>query len=146
MNQNDNLYKEISAILKYPSIFMVKQFLTSFPLEIEEAAKIDGCSRVKTIWKIFVSLSKPLLGLLFFNGFTASWNDYMGPQMYLTAERYPLATALFGSVYFLRNKLEVTLEPVTMAACVLFTIPVVVAFFLLQKYLVQGIVTTGIKG
>ena len=84
--------------------------------------------------------------LLFFNGFTASWNDYMGPQMYLTAERYPLATALFGSVYFLRNKPEVTLEPVTMAACVLFTIPVVVVFFLLQKYLVQGIVTTGIKG
>ena len=128
------------------SIFMVKQFLTSFPLEIEEAAKIDGCSRVKIIWKIFVPLSKPLLGLLFFNGFTASWNDYMGPQMYLTSERYPLATALFGSVYFLRNKPEVTLEPVTMAACVLFTIPVVVVFFILQKYLVQGIVTTGIKG
>lgn len=73
---------------------MVKQFLTSFPLEIEEAAKIDGCSRVKIIWKIFVPLSKPLLGLLFFNGFTASWNDYMGPQMYLTAEQWRCCTSL----------------------------------------------------
>ncbi len=128
------------------TIFLVKQFLTSFPLEIEEAAKMDGCSRVGIIFRIFVPLSKPLLGLLFFNGFNASWNDFMGPQMYLTSEKYPLATALFGNVYFLRNKPEVTLEPLTMAACVLFTIPVVVVFFMLQKYLVQGIVTTGIKG
>ena len=128
------------------TIFLVKQFLTSFPLEIEEAAKIDGCSRVGIIPRIFVPLSKPLLGLMFFNAFSAAWNDFMGPQMFLTADKYPLATALFGNVYFLRNKPEVTLEPLTMAACVLFTIPIVVIFFLLQKYLVQGIVTTGIKG
>ncbi len=128
------------------TIFLVKQFLASFPIEIEEAAKIDGCNRVGIIYRIFVPLSKPLLGLMFFNAFIGAWNDFLGPQMYLTSENYPLATALFGNVYFLPNKPEIVLEPLTMAACVLFTLPVVVLFFILQKYLVQGIVTTGIKG
>lgn len=128
-------------------VFLVKQFMTAFPREIEEAAKIDGCSRFGLILRIFVPLSKPILGLIVFNQFCSAWNDYMGPYMFLSGKRMPLFTALFGNVYFLEGKREMTLEPVVMAACVLFSIPVVIIlFFVLQRYLVEGIVTTGLKG
>lgn len=66
--------------------------------------------------------------------------------MFLTGDKYPLATAMFGNIYFLPNKPEIILEPVMMAACVLFTLPVIIIFFFFQKYLVQGIVTSGLKG
>ncbi len=127
-------------------IFMTKQFMASFPKEIEEAAKIDGCSRLGIIFRIFVPLSIPVLALIVFNQFSAAWNDYMGPYMFLSGNQMPLATALFGNVYFLEGKREVSLEPVTLAACVLFSIPVVIMFFILQRYLVEGISTTGLKG
>lgn len=64
----------------------------------------------------------------------------------LYGKQMPLSTALFGNVYFLEGKREMTLEPVVMAACVLFSIPVVILFFVLQRYLMEGIVTTGLKG
>lgn len=127
------------------NIFLVKQFMSSFPREIEEAAKVDGCSFLKQIVKIIIPLSKPLYALLFFNAFIGAWNDYLGPQMFLTSEKYPLATAMFSNLYFLPNKPDVLLEPITMAACVIFTVPVILIFFCFQKYLVQGIVTTGLK-
>lgn len=127
-------------------IFLTKQFMASFPRELEEAAKIDGCSRVGIIWRIFIPLSKPVLGLIVFNQFTGAWNDYMGPYMFLSGKQMPLSTALFGNVYFMPGKREVSLEPVTLAACVMFSIPVVIMFFVLQRYLVEGIVTTGLKG
>lgn len=127
-------------------IFLTKQFLQSFPRELEEAAKIDGCSLIGIIWRIFLPLSKPIMGIIIFTQFTGSWNDYMGPYMFFDASKYPLAAVLFGNMYFIPNKPDVTLEPITMAACVLFSIPVVILFFCMQKYLVEGIVTTGIKG
>lgn len=128
------------------NIFLVKQFMSSFPRELDDAARVDGCGFVRMILQIVIPLSKPLYALLFFNAFVGAWNDYMGPQMFLTGEKYPLATAMFGNLYFLPNKPEILLEPVTMAACVLFTLPVIVIFFFFQKYLVQGIVTSGLKG
>lgn len=128
------------------NIFLVKQFMSSFPKELDDAAKVDGCGFVRMIVQIVIPLSKPLYALLFFNAFIGAWNDYMGPQMFLTEKNYPLATAMFGNLYFLPNKPEVILEPVTMAACVIFTIPVILVFFFFQKYLVQGIVTSGLKG
>lgn len=128
------------------NIFLVKQFMSSFPRELDDAARVDGCGFVRMILQIVIPLSKPLYALLFFNAFVGAWNDYMGPQMFLTGDKYPLATAMFGNLYFLPNKPEILLEPVTMAACVLFTLPVIAIFFFFQKYLVQGIVTSGLKG
>lgn len=128
------------------NIFLVKQFMSSFPRELDDAAKVDGCGFLRMILQIVIPLSKPLYALLFFNAFVGAWNDYMGPQMFLTGDKYPLATAMFGNIYFLPNKPEIILEPVMMAACVLFTLPVIVIFFFFQKYLVQGIVTSGLKG
>jgi multiple sugar transport system permease protein len=127
-------------------IFLTKQFLQSFPRELEEAAKIDGCSLIGIIWRIFLPLSKPIMAIIIFNQFCGTWNDYMGPYMFFDSKKYPLAAALFGNMYFIKDKAEVILEPVTMAACVLFSIPVIFMFFVMQKYLVEGIVTTGIKG
>ena len=128
------------------NIFLVKQFMSSFPRELDDAAKVDGCGFLRMIAQIVIPLSKPLYALLFFNAFVAAWNDYMGPQMFLTGDKFPLATAMFGNIYFLPDKPEIILEPVLMAACVLFTLPVIILFFFFQKYLVQGIVTSGLKG
>lgn len=128
------------------NIFLVKQFLTSFPKSIEESAQIDGAGYFRQIISVIVPCSKPLLALLFFNAFVGGWNDYLGPQMFLTSDKFPLATAMFGNLYYIPNKPSLSLEPVTMAACVIFTVPVVILFFFFQKHLVKGIVTSGIKG
>lgn len=127
-------------------IFLLRQFLSTFPKELEEAAKIDGCNPVSIMTRIFLPLSVPALAVVFFFEFNAAWGDYMGPYMYLDAKLYPLAIALFGISYFVPSRPDIVLQPVTFAAALLMSLPVFILFFFCQKYLVQGIVTTGIKG
>lgn len=127
------------------NIFMVKQFMASFPRELEEAAKIDGCGFLRQFIRVVIPCCKPLVVLLFFNAFLGAWNEYMGPQLYFKSDKYPLSTALFGNLYYMASKPEVPLEPIRLAACLLFTVPIFILFFFCQKYLVQGIVTTGLK-
>lgn len=127
-------------------IFLFRQFLSSLPRDLEDAARIDGCSTFTMITRIFVPLSWPSIAVVAMLDFNGAWGDYMTGYMFLSPKNYPLSTALISTSYSLPNQPTIQLEPVINAAAVLLTLPVIVVFFLGQRYLVEGIVTTGIKG
>lgn len=123
-------------------IFLIRQFFLGIPKDLEDAAKIDGCSTFRTYWQIFLPLSKPVLAAVGFFSFVSHWNDFMTPLIYLNSvekRTLALALALFQDVW------GVDIVSL-MAASTLVLLPVLLIFFLAQRYFVQGIVTTGIKG
>ena len=126
-------------------VFMYRQYMMDFPHSIEEAALIDGCSVYSIIWRIIAPLSKPIVAVVIFKDFIYYWNDYMTPYMYLSAEKYPVAMALFGVSYTFPNNPNLKLVPVQSAAAMLILIPSTIIFFLCQKQLVQGVTAGGIK-
>lgn len=123
-------------------VFMMKQFYEGIPKELCEAARIDGMSEYRIWSKIMLPLSKPALSTLTIFTFVNTWNDFLGPLIYLTTEsKKTLQLGLrmfisqFGSEYGL-----------IMAASVLSLIPVLIVFLSLQKYFVEGVAATGVKG
>jgi ABC-type glycerol-3-phosphate transport system permease component len=123
-------------------LFLMRQFLMSIPIELDEASKIDGCNYLQTFLKIIMPLSKPVLGIVSVFTFLSSWKDFMGPLIYLSSQKnYTLALGLNA----LRNDYFVEWN-LMMAATTLVMIPPVIVFFIAQKYFIQGVVFTGIKG
>ena len=124
------------------SIFLLRQFFMTIPLEMDEAARIDGCSRLGVLWRIILPLSKPALGVVAIFEFTWSWNNFMGPLIYLDAQK--LFTVALGLRLF--QERAGTNVQYMMAQTVIFVIPVLILFFVAQKRFIQGIVVTGVKG
>ena len=123
-------------------IFLLRQFFVSVPDELLEAGRIDGLSEWGLFWKIGMPLSRPALVTVALFQFVETWNDFGGPLLYLNdPEKFPLAYGLerFVSSYGDQTHL-------LMAAAGMFTLPLVILFFLAQKTFVQGIATTGVKG
>ncbi|WP_165822575.1 carbohydrate ABC transporter permease [Paenibacillus montanisoli] len=127
-------------------IFMYRQFFSAIPKELEEAARIDGCSIFRTYWNIFLPMSFPVIATVSIMTFQGSWGDFMGPFMFLKQDHYPLATALSMISYKFEGQEDMILTSVSTAAAILLIVPVLVTFFLGQRYIVEGIVTTGVKG
>ena len=124
-------------------IFMFRQFFFRFPQEIEEAAEIDGCNPLRTFWQIFLPNSLPVLATAFIFSFSGIWGDYLTPILYLNDEKTLLAVKMAKA--FVDPKGNPLLN-VQLAANLIFIIPLVVVFFLGQKYIMQGVVTSGLKG
>ena len=125
-------------------IFLFRQFFSSIPKELDEAAIIDGCSRISIYYKIMIPLSKPALATAAIFSFQWSWNDFMGPLFFLfSREKFPLALGLAISYV---NSQRVRANELVSAAALLFCLPLIIMFFFGQKYFTQGIVTTGLKG
>jgi len=123
-------------------IFLIRQFFLTIPPDLEDAAKIDGCSPFRVYWQVFMPLSKPVLVTVAVFSFVAHWNDFMTPLIYLNSvEKRTLALGLatFQDVW------GVDIVSL-MAASTAVLIPVLVIFFLAQRYFVQGVVMTGLKG
>ncbi len=123
-------------------IFLMRQFLRGIPRDLEDAARIDGCGFLRTWWHVMLPLVKPSLAAIAIFTFLGTWNDFMGPLIYIADQRlYPLAFGLYAFA------VQVTSNPVlTMAASVLMTLPVLAVFFVAQRYFIQGITLTGMKG
>jgi multiple sugar transport system permease protein/sn-glycerol 3-phosphate transport system permease protein len=125
-------------------IFMLRQFLMTIPLELEDAARIDGAGFLATYARIILPLSKPALATVAIFSFMGTWNDFFGPLIYLSDQRkftLPLGLAFFqGSP---RSAVQIHL---LMATAVIIAIPCVVVYFVAQRLFIQGIVFTGIKG
>lgn len=122
--------------------FMMKQFYEGIPDELCEAARIDGMSEYRIYASIMLPLSKPSLATLTIFTFVNTWNDYLGPLIYLKSERkktIQLGLKMFISQYSSDYGL-------IMAGSVLSLIPVLVVFLCLQKYFVEGVAATGLKG
>lgn len=123
-------------------IFLIRQFFNTIPDDFIDAARVDGASEFQIYWKLMLPISKPILFLVGLFQFLASWNNYIGPLIYLTdEEKYPLALGLplFLSRYG-------THWNWMMAAATLGLIPTIIFFLIAQKYLIEGIKLSGIKG
>jgi multiple sugar transport system permease protein len=114
------------------------------PLEMDDAAKIDGCGYFAIYWRILLPLIKPALAAVAIFTFMGRWNDWFGPLIYLMDEhKWPVALGLLSyqymeSIYYIKwNTL--------MAASVLTLIPCLLLFFLAQRIFIQGVVITGIE-
>lgn len=123
-------------------VFMMKQFYMSVPDSLCEAARIDGMNEYQIYYKIMLPLSKPALSTLTIFTFVNTWNDYLGPLIYLKSpekKTIQLGLKMFIGQYSSEYGL-------IMAGSVLSLIPVILIFILLQKHFVQGIASTGLKG
>ena len=123
-------------------VFMMKQFYEGIPDELCEASRIDGMSEYQIWYRIMLPLSKPALSTLTIFTFVNTWNDFLGPLIYLTTESKK--TLQLGLRMFLSQ--FGTEYGLIMAASVLSLIPVLVVFLSLQKYFVEGVAATGVKG
>jgi multiple sugar transport system permease protein len=123
-------------------IFLLRQFFMTIPTELDDAAKIDGCSYVGIWWRIILPLSKPALATVTVFSFIWNWNDFLGPLIYLNDERkftLALGLATFRGLYS-------TQWGYLMAASVVVLLPCVVIYFFTQRYFIEGITLTGIHG
>ena len=125
------------------SIFLLRQFFTSIPDEISDAARIDGCSEFKLMMRIVVPLAKPAISAIALFAFLGSWNDFFGPLLYI-AENPDLYTLGIGLNAFKGD--HHTETSLMMTASVLFMLPVIVIFFFSQKVFIEGVTLTGVKG
>ena len=122
-------------------VFMLHQFFLGIPKELEEAASLDGCSRLGIFWRVILPLSQPALATLGIFTFVGSWNDFLHPLIFLdSVDKYtlPVGIALFQTSYSSEYGL-------TLAASVLCTVPVIVFFLLFQRQIIEGMAMTGLK-
>lgn len=123
-------------------IFLLRQYFMGLPFELDEAAKIDGAGYFRTWWTVLMPLATPALGTVAVLCLVGSWNDFLGPLIFLnTPDKFTLAlgTRAFNGQYQMYLNL-------TMAYSTMMTIPILTVFFLFQKYMIRGISMTGITG
>lgn len=124
------------------NIFLLRQFFLSIPNELEDAAKIDGCGPFGTYWSIMLPQVKPALAAIAIMAILGSWNNFMGPLIYLSSpEKMPLAYAL--QLYGQQHGGEPGL---LMAASTLMVLPIIVLFFFTQRYFIEGVSLSGLGG
>ncbi len=123
-------------------IFLFRQFFKSLPGELYESATIDGCNPFRIYRSIYLPLTTPVMATLGIFEFMGAWGDILKPLIYITSkEKYTLALGLL----YIRGQYLTNMELIC-AGAVLMIIPVVVVFLFAQKYFVQGIASTGLKG
>lgn len=139
---NSMLSLTIPFILNPLYVFMARQFFITIPNELIEASRIDGLSHANSFFRVILPISKPIVITITIFNFTQSWNAYLVPATFTSSDKmYTLVVGLntLKDTYFNRINL-------TMAGVVMITIPVLIVFLVLQKYLIEGIATSGIKG
>ncbi|HWB54916.1 MAG TPA: carbohydrate ABC transporter permease [Tepidisphaeraceae bacterium] len=123
-------------------IFLLRQFYRSVPRDLMEAARLDGCNDLGIWWRLMLPLSRPALAVVALFTFIATWNDFLGPLIYLNDDsKYTLSLglAMFQGQYN-------TQWGQMMAMSLLMTLPIILLFFFTQKSFIQGVKLSGIKG
>ena len=124
------------------NVFLMRQFFKTIPVDLEDAARIDGCSTIRIFFQIMVPLAKPAIATICVLGFIGRWNDFQGPLIYLSDYvKYPISMGIY-----MFQGAEVMFVNYVMAASLISVVPVLIIFFSAQQYFVKGIVLTGIKG
>lgn len=126
------------------AVFILRQFFMSFPRELDESARLDGCNYFGVFWRILLPNSKTVLFVVALFCFVSCWNDFFSPMIYLNdMEKYTLAVGLV----MLKASQGATLDmgPM-MAGALISVVPTFILYLTAQKYFVQGVVTTGLKG
>jgi ABC-type glycerol-3-phosphate transport system permease component len=131
------------------NVFLMRQFIMSIPYDLDEAAKIDGASSLRIFAQIIMPLCKPALATMAALGFIGFWNWFLAPLIYLNSEdKYLVAVGLryFNVGAAQGEQAAKPQDHLLMAASLMVALPCLILFFVAQKYFVQGIVMTGIKG
>lgn len=123
-------------------VFMLRQFFLSIPTELEDAAKIDGCGYPRIFWEVVIKNSKPALVTLTLFIFMGTWNDFLRPLLFLNDKA--LWTLSLGLSKFKGQ--YTSLWSCMMCGAVITILPIMCVFFFAQKYFIEGIVTSGLKG
>ncbi len=129
-------------------IFLMRQFIMTLPKDLDEAARIDGASYLRIFWQIIMPLSIPALATAAILTFMGNWNEFLQPFLFLNSkDKYTLAIGIkyFQEVAGQADSMEHK-EHLLMAASVMMTAPIILLFFVSQRYFVRGIVMSGIKG
>ena len=124
------------------SVWMLRGFFTEIPRELEEAAIIDGCSKMQTLWHVLLPLARPGIIAVAVFAFIFSWNEYLFPLVLIndeSAKKLPLGVAVF------MRHLYVEWGPL-LAAAVVSTMPILILFTILQRFLIKGIMVGAVKG
>ena len=129
-------------------IFLLRQFFLSLPLELSDAARIDGASELRIFVRIILPLSKAALAVVALFTFMNAWNDYLGPLIYINQEDKWVLTLGVGRLRSAVDEIGNTklAYPWLMAVSSLITLPVFLAFFFAQRSFIEGISLTGLKG
>ena len=125
------------------NIFLLRQFFTTIPIEMDQSAQIDGAGPMRVLWDVLLPQIRPALAVVLIGSFTYNWNDFFRPLIYINSPSLrtaALSLSAFQAVY------GGTPFHLLMAASLVNIIPLVVLFFTLQRYFIQGIVVTGVKG
>jgi multiple sugar transport system permease protein len=127
------------------NIFLLRQFFRSLPTELADAARIDGCSEFGIYRRIMLPLAKPALATIAVFTFIGTWNDFMGPLLYLSKDpnKYTVALGLaqFRTAFSGRTRWDLL-----MAASTMMILPIITIFFVAQRFFIQGIAISGLKG
>lgn len=132
----------IPSLVSAFGTFLMRQFFLTIPVDLEDAARIDGCTPFGIFWRIFLPLSKPALATLGIFTFMGIWNDFIRPLVFINSipkMTVPLGLAAMQGMYS-------TDWPVLMAGTVISIIPVLIAFLFAQEYFVKGVTLSGLKG
>ncbi len=123
-------------------VFLLRQSFIAIPESISEAAKIDGCSHLRIYWQVIFPLAKPSIATMALFSFTWAWNDYMGPYLYISTmdkQMLSVGVKLFSSGLIQDYGSQ-------MAAATIVLIPVLVAFLFCQRFFIEGVASSGVKG
>jgi multiple sugar transport system permease protein len=124
------------------NIFLLRQYMLTIPLEMDDAARIDGASWFQIYSRIMLPLAAPALGVVAIGEFTFRWNDFLGPLIYLNeANNFTISLGLT----LLNSQYVIEIQQI-MAQTILAVIPVLLVFFFTQRFYIQGVVISGVKG
>ncbi|ULH18181.1 carbohydrate ABC transporter permease (plasmid) [Deinococcus sp. KNUC1210] len=125
-------------------VFLMRQFFLALPTELEEAATLDGSSTLNTFWRVMLPLSGPALATLAIFSFMASWNNFLWPLLIVSDQKLmtlPLALATLQGIYPGQTQWNLI-----MAGTVITMAPMILLFLLAQRWVVEGVTSSGIKG
>lgn len=123
--------------------FLFRQFFSTIPLELEEAAIVDGCGYGRIFAQIFLPLSLPVLATSLILSFSSVWGDWLGPSLFLDPDNTTLSVAISRGY---ADNHGITMVNVLAAGCILYIIPMLILFFAAQRYFTRGIVMSGLRG
>ncbi|MGZ9585279.1 carbohydrate ABC transporter permease [Paenibacillus marinisediminis] len=123
-------------------VFLMRQFMMSIPKELEEAAEVDGLTKIGTFFRIILPLSRGAIATQIIFSFTGTWNSFVWPVTLVNDSRWYVLTVGLNT---LKNR-YFEWPNLTMTGVVLLTLPIIIVFLIFQRHLVQGVATTGLKG
>ncbi len=126
--------------------FLVKQSLEKVPLELDEAAKIDGCGTFRLIFQILLPLQLPIMAYIAITTFLAVWNDFLSPYFYTNSDNLQMLPSAISRLSSVSVTVGLINYPLIITLSLGLTIPALLVFFFFQKYIVQGLANSGIKG